>query len=99
MSLEGSSAAACVVKTKGGEEVVAFAPYECDVTDSAGEEIEIEYLFTRRNTFGPFRQNPPDENNCNPLSFRSEGDEYLENGYITIEQGMTEEIKFYEVTV
>lgn len=99
LSLEGSSAAAYVVKTKHGEEVVAFAPYECDVTDSAGEEIEIEYLFTRRNTFGPFRQNPPDENNCNPLSFRSEGDEYLENGYITIEQGMTEEIKFYEVTV
>lgn len=99
LSLEGSSAAAYVVKTKNGKEVVAFAPYECDVTESAGEEIEIEYLFTRRNTFGPFRQNPPDENNCNPLSFRSEGDEYLENGYITIKQGMTEKVNFYEVTL
>ncbi len=99
LSLEGSSAAAYVVKTKGGEEVVAFAPYECDVTESAGEEIEIEYLFTRRNTFGPFRQNPPDENNCNPMSFRSEGDEHLENGYITIPQGMTKEISFYEVSL
>lgn len=96
LDLKESAATGYVVSHGKNKDVVAFSPKVTDVTDSAGNTLKIEYLFTRRNTFGPFHQNPPDFNNCNPTSFRTEGDEYLEDAYVLIPQGMLKPIEFYE---
>ncbi|MBQ7725728.1 MAG: hypothetical protein IJT66_01145 [Clostridia bacterium] len=96
MKLADSRAAAYTVKAGGQEQMVAFAPWEADVTENDGT-VEVEYLFTRRNTFGPFHQFPPDENNCNPTSFRSEDREYYADGMICIPQGMMKDVCFEEI--
>lgn len=96
LNFEKSAATGYVVSGGNSEQTVAFAPKEADVTFAAGETLKIEYLLTRRNTFGPFHQSPPNFNNCNPTSFRTEGDEYLEDGYVLIPQGMLEPLDFYE---
>lgn len=96
LNFEKSAATGYVISNDKSKQVVAFAPKETDVTFASGKTIKIEYLFTRRNTFGPFHQSPPNFNNCNPNSFRSEDDEYLKDGYVLIEQGMLEPLDFYE---
>lgn len=96
LNFEKSAATGYVISDEMNEQTVAFAPKEADITFAAEKMLKIEYLFTRRNTFGPFHQSPPNFNNCNPTSFRSEGDEYLEDGYVLIPQGMLEPLDFYE---
>lgn len=38
--------------------MVAFAPYAADVTAMAGREVQLRYILTRRNTFGPLHVYP-----------------------------------------
>ena len=97
MGINNTTSACCKVRQGENDSIVAFPPYEIDVTESMGKEIYLEYEFTRRNTFGPFHKYPADDNNCNPLSFRTEDEEYLNDGFVTLPQGMEKPLNFYSV--
>lgn len=95
LDLSDSHAACYVLRDKNGkEQIVGFPPFKCDVTEFAGKEIEIEYAFTRRNTFGPLHRKSLRSWYCGPFSFRTSGASYLKNAYSLIEQGMLKPIKF-----
>ena len=87
--------AACVkIKCSDKQKIIAFPPFVEDVTDFAGKEAELEYLLTRRNTFGPLHMNPPTADFYGPLSFLTEGEQFLSNSYSLLRQGMTGDVFF-----
>jgi len=84
--------AACL-KVKSGEieKLVFTRPYEADVTQMAGQRIELQYLLTRRNTFGPLHMPHKKIHWYGPQSFITEGEDFnLE--YQLLPQGMTAEV-------
>ena len=86
-------AAACIrVFNPNGEAMLAFHPYETDVTHLVSDEydyVDVEYVLTRRNTFGPLHVKPTVLNSYNPTVFVTSGDSFREDGYSLIPQGMT----------
>ena len=67
--------AACLVVHQPGVEprLIGWQPYEAEVTRavSAGCPVELEIALTRRNTFGPLHQSPPEANGYGPWNFRT----------------------------
>lgn len=52
LKTEELGAALIRVSGPGGSCALAFPPYEADVTALAGQEVQLAYVFTRRNAFG-----------------------------------------------
>ena len=83
--------AACV---KVGEQVIGFAPYQLDVTKFAGREVCLEYMLTRRNTFGPLHECPAVVGGYGPGNFVTEGAQFCGDQYALLPQGMTKRVWF-----
>ena len=79
-------------------EMIAWAPYEANITELVGamEEIELELVLTRRNTFGPLHQNPLLTKAYGPGNFVTEGDKFAEE-YMLIPQGLMKTPKLFEI--
>lgn len=73
---------ACVIVGRGrGEQMIAFPPFECDVTRlvKKGAKLEIRVVLTRRNTFGPLHQLPSKAAAYHPGGFRTVGREWSDS--------------------
>lgn len=87
---------ACIkVLSDEHEKILAFPPYEIDITDivRAQESLSLELILTRRNTFGPLHQNPNNTGGVDPNSFIRTGDGFMDDGYGLMEQGVFGDIK------
>jgi len=75
--------------------IIAFPPYEVDITDivRTNGSIELELILTRRNTLGPLHQNPVNTGGVGPDNFITTGDFFNSNEYGLIPQGILGEIK------
>lgn len=83
---------ACIKVTDGEkEQMIACKPYEADIT-GFGKKLQIQYILTRRNTFGPLHQYPLIAGAYGPESFTSEGDGFLYDSYGLLPQGMTDPV-------
>lgn len=84
--------AACIKVTsnKTGRKIIAWSPYEADITDEVkeGSAVKVEVALTRRNTFGPLHQVPLLAYAYGPDNFITEGDSFSEN-YMLIPSGIT----------
>jgi hypothetical protein len=84
--------AACIKVNPGktGEKLIAWAPYEADITDVVKESsrIKVEVALTRRNTFGPLHQVPLLAHAYGPDNFVTEGENFSGN-YMLIPSGIT----------
>ncbi|MCC6728270.1 MAG: hypothetical protein IT208_02925 [Chthonomonadales bacterium] len=92
VTLPGFSAACVkVADSRGGEQMIAWQPYEADVTDglAAGGGLTLEAVLTRRNTFGPLHQVPPIAPAYGPDSFLTTGKRFSE-GYMLYPAGLLE---------
>lgn len=91
---------ACVkVSANGKEKMIAWQPYEADITDlvsDGAERITVTYVLTRRNTFGPLHLNPPVIAAYGPPAFLTTGDQFMWDRYSLLPDGMTSPI-FFEV--
>jgi hypothetical protein len=94
--------AACIKVSGTGSpaKMIAWQPYQAEVTDivSNAKEIQVEVVLTRRNTFGPLHQLPLRPWAYGPFSFVPEGKSYSEN-YTLIPSGLLKDpvINFCEV--
>lgn len=72
-------------------QIVAWQPYETDITEyvQSDETIEIEAVLTRRNTFGPLHLNPAHSKAYSPAHFVTEGDRFSE-AYKLVHSGLLE---------
>lgn len=86
--------AACVkIIGTDKEKIIAFKPYKEDITEFANEKnLQIEYIFTRRNTFGPLHIYPVSDKNgyVSPDSFLTSGEGWIKDGYSLVQQGMVD---------
>lgn len=82
-------AGACVKVTGNGKEkLVAFEPYEVDVTDCMEDgRLDLTVVLTRRNTFGPLHHWPVLAKPCGPMHFETEGEQFR-NAYSLMEAGL-----------
>ena len=73
------------------DEIMAWDPYEVDITDAfdADAEISVTLLGTRKNTFGPLHVVPCVVHRCGHGSFTTVGDEWTDE-YNLIEDGIRE---------
>ncbi|HEY5584001.1 MAG TPA: glycosyl hydrolase [Ruminiclostridium sp.] len=93
LSLEKFEAACIkVISVNKEEKMIAWKPYETDITNdlNLNQELTIELVLTRRNTFGPLHQLPVRASAYGPYSFVTEGDEFS-NDYILIRSGLLKE--------
>lgn len=83
---------ACV-RVRKGENVgmIAFAPYVLDLSSfvSGDDQLWLDVVLTRRNTFGPLHQLPARTIAYGPESFVTEGDNYTDN-YVLLPSGLLE---------
>jgi len=83
--------AACVKISGVGSPVrmIAWQPYQAEVSDivNGANEILVEVVLTRRNTFGPIHQLPLRPWAYGPFSFVPEGESYSDN-YTLIPSGL-----------
>jgi len=86
--------AACmkVISADETEKIIAWQPYEADITKELNfsEELTIEVVLTRRNTFGPLHQLPVRAPDYGPYSFVTEGDKFTTD-YELIPSGLLQE--------
>lgn len=83
---------ACIKVSDGkNQKIIACKPYSADISDfdANAKALEIHYVLTRRNTFGPLHQYPLIAGAYGPESFISEGDGFLNDSYGLLPQGMT----------
>ncbi len=81
---------AAVVKAEGlSEQVLAWEPYEADVTEAvkAGKDLSVTVLGTRKNTFGPLHTEPCVVHRCGHGSFATSGEEWTDR-YNLIPDGL-----------
>jgi len=81
VSLPGFEAACVLVGRPGAEpKMIAWQPYEAEVTDPIGPdgELGLEVVLTRRNAFGPLHQVPLNATGYGPESFVGEGSSYTD---------------------
>jgi hypothetical protein len=86
--VKGSSA--CVRVSLGDKSrLLAWAPFEAELPWPTGESarLTLEYILTRRNTFGPLHLNPPLTASYGPPTFETVGHRFTEK-YSLLEQGM-----------
>lgn len=69
------AACAKVLSPGQGAKIIAWQPYQADVTGevAAGGSFELQLVLTRRNTFGPLHQVPLKAGAYGPGSFTTEG--------------------------
>jgi len=77
-TFEGACAA--VPMSDGCRAMMAWPPYEVDITADAGTKwrVKLEVTLTRRNVFGPLHQVPLDTAGYGPDNFISEGRHFTE---------------------
>lgn len=83
---------ACVKVRKGKNvEMIAFTPYDLDITSfaSGDNQLWLDVVLNRRNTFGPLHQLPARTAAYGPESFVTEGDKYTDN-YVLLPSGLFE---------
>lgn len=89
----GKFGAACIkVQCFGSpEKMLAWPPYEVDITDEmrTGKEIKLEVVLTRRNTFGPLHLFPPISPVYGPGHFTTVGSRFSKNPML-LETGLLE---------
>ncbi len=92
ISLPDFEAALVKVSANGkAPKPIAWMPYEADITDMLedGENIvDITYVLTRRNTFGPLHAVPARWGNYGPGNFLTGGDNWTDD-YVFIPSAMT----------
>lgn len=80
-------AATLVVKNPatGKSQILPWEPFACDLDGLADEEglVEVEWVLTRRNTFGPLHLTPMDPPTVGPMHFRSEGETWSDDYQLT----------------
>jgi hypothetical protein len=62
-------------------QILPWAPFECDLHGlaDARDIVEVEWVLTRRNTFGPLHLTPMDPPWVGPGEFRSEGNKWSDD--------------------
>lgn len=77
------------VTAHGKTAVLAWEPYEADVTQAvrAAEEIDVTVVGTRRNVFGPLHQIPKIAPACGPGEFVTQGEKWTDD-YSLIDSGL-----------
>lgn len=80
-------AATLVVRNSanGKSQILPWAPFACDMDGLANAEglVEVEWVLTRRNTFGPLHLTPMDPPMVGPTQFRSEGEQWSDDYQLT----------------
>ena len=73
------------------DEIIAWEPYEVDITSSAKEkrDLEITVLGTRKNTFGPLHTKECVVHRCGHGSFTTSGDDWVDE-YNLLRDGIRE---------
>ena len=87
--------AACIIITNGENEKVVFSkPYKADITSliNSTSQIEMQYILTRRNTFGPLHFAPLIAGGYGPETFLGDGELFLNDSYGLLPQGMVSEV-------
>jgi hypothetical protein len=90
LSFPGFEAACVKVRsTTGPDRMVAWQPYEADITSEveAGESVELDVILTRRNTFGPLHLASVYSWAYGPESFVTEGESFCKE-YALIPSGL-----------
>jgi hypothetical protein len=91
LALSPLGAATLVVKnpTNGKSQNLPWAPFACDLDGLADAQgnVDVEWVLTRRNTFGPLHLIPMDPAWVGPTQFRSEGEQWSDD-YQLIPVGM-----------
>jgi len=89
-----SFAGACVkVEGNGKKAIIAWKPYEVDVTDLVENgALRVTIILTRRNTFGPLHQVPVVWDYCGPEHFETEG-EHFSTDYSLVQAGLIGPVK------
>lgn len=78
-----------IVNNSGESRIIAWQPYEADITDilDGSGKINIEVVLTRRNTFGPLHQLPLKDSSYGPDNFLTGGNNWS-NDYILYDAGL-----------
>lgn len=88
--------AACIKVVSAGntDKIISWKPYEADITEelSSGDEILLETVLTRRNTFGPLHSVPAILPAYGPEAFITEEDKFSKD-YMLIPSGLLSEPK------
>jgi len=73
----------------GESKVIAWQPYEVDITDilDGSGKINIDVVLTRRNTFGPLHQLPIKDSSYGPWNFLTSGEKWS-NDYMLYDAGL-----------
>jgi hypothetical protein len=86
-----SFAGACVRVNPMGSQprMIAWQPYEAEITDDLerSNEVRLQVVLTRRNTFGPLHQLPLHARAYGPGNFITEGKSFSEN-YMLMPAGL-----------
>lgn len=70
------------------EAVIAWAPYEADVTSFIKDQmLQVQVVLTRRNTFGPLHQKTRYSRGYGPDNFLTFGEDWTDD-YVLFEQGL-----------
>jgi hypothetical protein len=87
LALSPLGAATLVVRNpaNGKSQILPWAPFACDLDALADAEglVEVEWVLTRRNTFGPLHLTPMDPPMVGPTQFRSEGEQWSDDYQLT----------------
>jgi len=93
LALSPVGAATLVVRNpaSGQSRILPWAPFECDLDGLSDPHgfVEVEWILTRRNTFGPLHLIPVEQPAIGPAHFRSEGEEWSDD-YQFIPVGLKE---------
>ena len=86
--------AACILMATDKREQIIFAqPYRANVTDFIDNgQLELQYILTRRNTFGPLHYADLKDGTTDSSTFMAMGDKFLADSYGLRPQGMTDEV-------
>lgn len=91
ISVKSMGAAVRINADEDIDEIIAWEPYEADVTDAVrrGLDINVTVLGTRKNTFGPLHTSECVVHRCGHGSFTTENDQWTDE-YNLIEDGLRE---------
>ena len=94
LSLDGYEAALLKGKGNGMERILYTAPYVLPISDLIENGVlKLQYIFTRRNTFGPLHYKPLRAEGYGPFTFTEEREELLlRDSYSLLPQGMISDI-------
>ena len=83
LSLSPIGAATLTIKnpSTGQSQILPWEPFTCDLDGLADAQglVEVAWVLTRRNTFGPLHLTPMDPSFVGPVHFRSEGENWSDD--------------------